>query len=147
MNLDDILSKAGRHKAPKRKGRGHGSGNGKTAGRGHKGRGQRSGAATRLGYEGGQNPALLRIPKRGFSNVNFATRYQVVNVADLDAFEDGARVDVGALAAKGLVRVKGDPVKILANGELGKKLTVVAHAFSEAAAKKIADAGGAVEKL
>ncbi|MHC4715563.1 MAG: 50S ribosomal protein L15 [Planctomycetota bacterium] len=148
MRLDDILSRGGRSKPRKRRGRGVGSGKGKTCGRGHKGRGQRSGASSRLGYEGGQNPALMRIPKRGFNNANFATRYQVVNVADLEAFDDGDRVDTAALAAKSLVRPDGGPVKILAGGELTrKKLTVAAHAFSEAAEKKITDAGGSVERL
>jgi len=147
MNLDEILSKAGRHKARKRRGRGQGSGNGKTAGRGHKGAGQRAGTTGHRGLEGGQNPALMRIPKRGFSNVNFSKTYQVVNVSDLSAFSDGDRVDPGAMAAKGLIRSGGGPVKILADGQLQRKLTVAAHAFSAAAEAKIAGAGGDVEKL
>ncbi len=148
MKLDQILSAAGRRKARKRVGRGQGSGKGKTCGRGHKGAGQRAGRTGRLGYEGGQNPALMRIPQRGFNNANFRRAYQVVNVADLEQlFEPGSRVDVDALAAKGLVRPGGLPVKILGGGSLTKKLTVAANAFSSSAEEKIVKAGGSVERV
>jgi large subunit ribosomal protein L15 len=147
MKLDEILSSAGRTKARKRVGRGRGSGRGKTSGRGHKGAGQRAGFKSNFGYEGGQTPALARIPKRGFNNADFRTVYQVVNASRLAAFEDGDRVDPEALAAKSLIRRGAGPVKILGEGELGKKLTVAAHAFSSSAAEKIRAAGGSVETL
>ena len=145
MKLDEILSKAGRYKARKRVGRG--GKRGKTSGRGHKGAGQRSGNKARYGYEGGQNPALSRIPKRGFNNAQFRTTYQVVNVADLNVFDDGSKVDLQKLAEKGLIRPDAEPVKILGDGTVIKKLTVSANAFSATAEKKIIDAGGSVEKI
>jgi large subunit ribosomal protein L15 len=146
MRLDEILAKAGKHKRRKRVGR---SGQyGKTCGRGHKGAGQRAGASANFGMEGGQNPALARIPKRGFNNVNFTRRFQVVNVADLEeAFEDGARVDAEALLERRLIRRDGGPVKVLGDGKLSKKLTVVADAFSKSAAETIAAAGGTTETV
>jgi large subunit ribosomal protein L15 len=147
MKLDEILHQAGRHKARRRVGRGDGSGHGKTAGRGHKGAGQRSGATRLLGYEGGQNPALARIPKRGFSNAPFRKDYQIVNVAALERLEAGRRVDPAALAAARLIEDPAKPVKILGNGQLTKKLTVAAQRFSASAAEKITQAGGAVEQL
>lgn len=147
MNLDEILSSAGKHKPRKRIGRGTGSGRGKTSGRGHKGSGSRAGAKSRFGYEGGQTPTLARIPKRGFSNANFRTDYQIVNLAALDRFEDGDRVDPQALEQARLIGDAGKPVKVLARGEIKKKLTVVANKFSVAAAEKIAEAGGATERL
>jgi len=147
MKLDEILSKAGRYRGRKRIGRGIGSGMGKTCGRGHKGYGARAGNSRRLGYEGGQNPVLARIPQRGFSNFHFRKEYQLVNLAALESFEDGARVDAAALAAARLVRDADQPVKVLGNGELTKKLTVAAHKFSATAAEKIAKAGGTVEQL
>ena len=148
MKLDEILKTAGRHKTRKRVGRGNGSGHGKTSGRGHRGYHQRSGSGKLYGFEGGQNPTLARIPKRGFSNANFRTEYQVVNVATLEArFEAGARVDAEALASAGLISDAAKLVKILGAGELTKKLTVVAHQFSASAAEKIAKAGGAAERL
>jgi len=146
MKLDDILSAGGRRKARKRRGRGRGSGIGKTSGRGHKGAGQRAGRKARYGYEGGQNPVLFRIPKRGFKNAGFRTVFQVVNVADLELFDDGARVDRDALAAAGLIRPGGGPVKVLGDGRVDRKLTVVADAFSASAEKKICEAGGSVER-
>ena len=146
MKMDEILSQAGASRRAKRRGRGKGSGRGKTSGRGHKGAGQRSGRKARFGYEGGQNPALARIPQRGFNNANFRRAYQVVNVGDLEAFSDGDRVDPDTLAAKGLVRPGGGPVKILGDGKLSRKLTVVAQAFSSSAAERIAAAGGTVER-
>ena len=140
MKLDEILSAAGKHKRRKRIGRGTGSGHGKTSGRGHKGYGARAGAKCRAGYEGGQSTIVSRIPKRGFNNFNFRTEYQVVNLVDLeDAFEDGARVDVEALKQKKLIDT-GD-------GELKKKLTVIADRFSAKAAEAITKAGGTVEAL
>jgi len=145
MKLDEILSKAGRYKSRKRVGRG--GKRGKTSGRGHKGAGQRSGSSALYGYEGGQNPALSRIPKRGFNNAQFRTTYQVVNVADLNVFDDGSKVDLQKLAEKGLIRPDAEPVKILGDGTVIKKLTVSANAFSATAEKKIIDAGGSVEKI
>lgn len=149
MKLDEILSAAGKHKRRKRIGRGTGSGHGKTSGRGHKGYGARAGAKCRAGYEGGQSTIVSRIPKRGFNNYNFRTEYQVVNLVDLeDAFEDGARVDVEALKQKKLIDVgDGGPVKVLGDGELKKKLTVVVDRFSAKAAEAIIKAGGTAEAL
>ena len=109
--------------------------------------GARSGGARRLGFEGGANPTLARIPKRGFSNANFRTQFQIVNIADLDRFDDGARVDPQGLADAGLIDDPTRPVKILANGELTKKLTVVAWKFSGAATEKITKAGGSIEQI
>ena len=145
MKLGEILKEAGRNKRRKRVGRGNGSGHGKTCCRGHKGYGQRSGARKRMGYEGGQNPAIARLPKRGFSNANFQKDYQVINVSDLDRFDDDARVDGQVLQEAGLVDDAAKPIKILGNGELKTKLTVVASKFSAGAAEKIAQAGGTVE--
>ena len=107
----------------------------------------RSGAARRLGYEGGQTPLIFRVPKRGFSNAYFKVEYQVVNVADLEKFEAGARVDAAALKQAGMIGKVEEPVKVLGTGALSKKLTVVANKFSASAAKKIAEAGGAVEQV
>lgn len=146
MKLDEVLSTAGKNKRRRRVGRGVGSGRGKTSGRGHKGYGARSGTNSLLGFEGGQNPMLARIPKRGFSNARFRKDYQTVNVALLERFEDGARVDGQALAAARLIQDAAKPVKILGNGELKKKLTVVAAKFSASAAEKITKAGGTVEQ-
>jgi len=146
MKLDQILKQAGKYKATKRRGKGNGSGQGRTAGRGHKGYHSRSGSGALLGFEGGQNPILKRIPKRGFSNVQFRTEYQVVNVSDLNAFDDGSSIDAQAMADAGLIRTAEKPVKILGNGDLSKKLTVVAAKFSATAAEKIAKAGGKTEQ-
>ena len=147
MKLDEVLSTAGKNKRRKRVGRGVGSGRGKTSGRGHKGYGARSGSGSLLGFEGGQNPMLSRIPKRGFSNGRFRRDYQTVNVALLERFENGARVDGRALEAARLIQDAAKPVKILGNGELKKKLTVVASKFSASAAEKITKAGGSVEQV
>lgn len=147
MKLDEILSAAGKHKRRKRIGRGIGSGNGKTAGRGHKGYGSRAGAKKRLGYEGGQTPMISRIPKRGFNNANFRKEFQIVNLSALEEnFEDGARVDGEALKAVKLIDDPKKLIKILGNGELKKKLTVVASKFSASAREKIDQAGGNVEE-
>ena len=147
MKLDEILTQAGAHKRKIRRGRGEGSGRGKTSGRGTKGYGARRGANALVGFEGGQNPILARIPKRGFNNKNFRVEYQVVNVGDLQAFDDGQRVDGAALAARRLVRPSGVPVKVLGDGELTKKLTVVAQACSATAQAKITQAGGTFERV
>jgi large subunit ribosomal protein L15 len=146
MNLDEVLSAAGKSRRRTRVGRGIGSGKGKTCGRGHKGYGSRSGAKRRLGYEGGQNPMLSRFPKRGFSNAAFRTEYQIVNISSLEAFPAGQRVDASALAAARLIGDAARPVKVLGKGELTRKLTVVATKFSAAAAKKIREAGGTVQQ-
>ena len=145
MKLDEILQAAGRHKPRKRLGRGDGSGQGCTAGRGHKGYHSRAGSKRNLGFEGGQTPALARTPKRGFSNANFRTSYQIVNVADLDRFEDGQTVDPAVMAEARLIDDPDKPVKVLGKGALERKLTVVATVFSKAAAEKIAQAGGKAE--
>ncbi len=145
MRLHEILHKAGRHRVAKRLGRGPGSGRGKTSGRGHKGMGARSGRRRRLGYEGGQNPVLARVPQRGFINAPFRQEYQIVNVADLDGFKAGSQVDAAALAKAGLVRDPDKAVKVLGSGELTKRLTVTADRFSESARQKITQAGGTAE--
>ena len=128
-----------------RRGRGHGSGNGKTAGKGHKGQKARSGG-TRPGFEGGQMPLARRLPKRGFNNI-FATKYAEVNLSDLEKFEDGAVVDAEALVAAGVLKKTLDGVKILGNGALSKKLTVKAAKFSASAKEKIEQAGGKAEVI
>ena len=146
MNLDEILSAAGKYKARKRIGRGNGSGHGGTAGRGHKGYGQRSGSRMLFGFEGGQNPVLARIPQRGFNNANFRKEYQIVNVASLERFDAGTRVDPAALAEARIIDDPTKPVKILGKGDLSKGLTVAASKFSASAAEKIKAAGGTVEE-
>lgn len=127
-----------------RRGRGHGSGNGKTSGKGHKGQKARSGGSIRPGFEGGQMPLQRQIPKRGFVNI-FNTRYAVVNVKDLEIFDDGAEVDEQVLVEAGLLKKTLDGVKILGVGELTKKLTVQVAAFSASAKQKIEEAGGKAE--
>mgnify|MGYP000105706375 FL=1 len=146
MKLYELSPAAGSVKDVKRIGRGHGSGNGKTAGKGHKGQNARSGGGVRPGFEGGQMPMTRRIPKRGFNNI-FATKYSVVNVSDLDQFVDGTVVDADLLKASGLIRKTNDGVKILGNGELTKNLTVKAAAFSASAKEKIEKAGGKAEVM
>ena len=146
MKLYELSPAAGSAKASFRKGRGAGSGNGKTAGKGHKGQNARSGGGVRPGFEGGQLPLYRKLPKRGFKN-RFAVNYAVVNVAALNRFEDGAVVDVEALKAAKLVRKELDGVKILGNGELTKKLTVKATVFSATAKEKIEAAGGKIEEV
>ena len=144
MKLNELSPVEGSTREVKRIGRGHGSGNGKTAGKGHKGQKARAGRGMRAGFEGGQMPLQRRVPKRGFNNI-FATEYVIVNVSDLDVFKDGAVVDSAALKAKGLVGKTLDGVKILGNGEISKKLTVKAAAFSGSAKEKIEAAGGKAE--
>ena len=144
MKLHELSPAPGSNKDVVRKGRGHGSGNGKTAGKGHKGQNARSGGGVRPGFEGGQMPLARRVPKRGFNNI-FATKYATINVSDLNCFEDGAVVDTNAILAAGLLKKTLDGVKILGNGELTKKLTVNAAAFSASAKQKIEEAGGKAE--
>lgn len=147
MELHNLKPAPGAKRAKKRVGRGPGSGNGKTAGRGHKGQKSRSGYSRRYGFEGGQMPLVRRIPKRGFTNI-FRQEFQVVNLRDLErVFADGDAVDAETMAANGLVRSATQPVKVLATGELTKKLTVKAHKFSGAARSKIEEAGGSCEVL
>lgn len=144
MKLHELSPVAGSTQVGKRKGRGHGSGNGKTGGRGHKGQKARSGGKVRVGFEGGQMPLVRRIPKRGFINV-FAKPLTAVNVIALNAFEDGAVVDAAALIENGIIAECPNGLKILGNGNLTKKVTVKAAAFSESAKEKIEQAGGKAE--
>ena len=147
MKLHELAPAEGSKKEHFRVGRGHGSGNGKTAGKGHKGQNARSGGGVRPGFEGGQMPLYRRLPKRGFNNARFATNYAIVNVSELDVFEDGAVVDAAALVESGLVNDQCDGIKILGNGEISKKLTVHAAAFSQSAKEKIEAAGGKAEVM
>ena len=144
MKIHELAPVAGSTFEGKRKGRGHGSGNGKTGGRGHKGQKARSGGKVRIGFEGGQMPLTRRVPKRGFNNV-FAKPLTAVNVAALNRFEDGAVVDAAALIEKGILNACPNGLKVIANGNLTKKLTVKAAAFSESAKEKIEQAGGKTE--
>ena len=146
MKIHELTPAADSNKAVKRVGRGHGSGNGKTAGKGHKGQNARSGGGVRIGFEGGQMPLARRIPKRGFNNI-FATKYAIVNVSDLNKFKDGTEVDAELLKAAGLIKKEFDGVKILGNGELTAKLTVKAAKFSQSAVEKIEKAGGKTEVM
>ncbi|MBQ4617742.1 MAG: 50S ribosomal protein L15 [Clostridia bacterium] len=146
MKLHELSPAPGSVREVKRIGRGHGSGQGKTAGKGHKGQKARAGRGMRPGFEGGQMPLQRRIPKRGFVNV-FATNYAIINIAQLNKFEDGAVVDTAALKAAGLVKDSKDGVKVLGNGELSKKLTVQVAAYSESAKAKIEAAGGKAEVI
>ncbi|MBR2503469.1 MAG: 50S ribosomal protein L15 [Oscillospiraceae bacterium] len=145
MMLHELKPAAGSNKAAKRKGRGHGSGNGKTAGYGHKGQKARSGA-TRPGFEGGQLPLQRRLPKVGFNNSVFATVYSTIKISDLEAkFEANAVVDEAAVVAAGLVKKTNDGIKVLGNGELTKPMTVQLKAFTASAKEKIEAAGGKAE--
>ena len=145
--LHNLKPAEGATRKRKRVGRGPGSGNGKTAGRGHKGQRSRSGYSRRYGFEGGQMPLVRRIPKRGFTNI-FRVGYQVVNLRDLDRmFSDGDTITPELLEEKGLIRGGKKPLKVLASGELGKKLTVQAHAFSKNAQAAIEAAGGSCETV
>ena len=146
MKLHELSPVPGSTKAAFRKGRGAGSGNGKTAGKGHKGQKARSGGSIRPGFEGGQMPLQRRIPKRGFVNI-FATHYVTINVSDLNRFEDGAVVDAQALINAGLLKKTLDGVKVLGRGEITKKLTVNVAAFSASAKQKIEAAGGKAEVM
>ncbi len=145
MRLHDLKPRPGAKHRRKRLGQGESSGHGKTSGRGGKGQSARSGSSIRIGFEGGQMPLIRRIPKRGFNNASHAVEYIPVNLDGLNRFEDGARVDEAALRSIGLANGKAAGIKILARGELTKKLTVSAHAFSAAARAKIEALGGACE--
>ena len=147
MKLHELSPKEGSTKACFRKGRGPGSGNGKTAGKGHKGQNARSGGGVRPGFEGGQLPLYRKLPKRGFNNFLFKKNYTIVNVQSLNMFDDGDVVDFAALLAKGVINNVKDGVKILGEGELTKKLTVKAAVFSAAAKEKIEAAGGKAEVI
>ena len=144
MKLHELTPAPGSTKDVFRKGRGHGSGNGKTAGKGHKGQKARSGGGVRPGFEGGQMPLQRRIPKRGFNNI-FATKYTAINVEMLNKFEDGATVDQEAILKAGIVKDAQDGIKILGRGELTKKLNVSVAAYSTSAKQKIEEAGGKAE--
>lgn len=148
MILDDVNRGIKKHKARKRIGRGSGSGHGKTATRGHKGAGSRSGNKRRQGFEGGQTPLFMRVAKRGFNNRYFAPKVLIFNLSQLEAaFESGDEVNLETLKSRGLLKGKYDAVKILGNGELAKKLKVSAHQFSKSAQEKIAKAGGSVTRI
>ena len=144
MKLHELSPAAGSTKAAWRKGRGTGSGNGKTAGKGHKGQNARSGGGVRPGFEGGQLPLYRKLPKRGFNN-KFAKEYATVNVSALNKFDNGSTVTLETLVSCGIVRKEYDGLKVLGNGEITKKLTVVAKVFSNTAKEKIEAAGGKVE--
>jgi large subunit ribosomal protein L15 len=146
MDLSNLQPAYGSTKNRKRIGRGHGSGTGKTAGKGHKGQKARSGGSVKAGFEGGQMPLQRRLPKRGFKPFHH-TEYAVINLRDLELFEAGSVVDIEALGKAGLIGQLKDGVKVLGDGELSKALTVKAHKFSKSAEAKIAAAGGSVEVL
>ena len=144
MRLHNLSPRPGSKKRRKRLGSGESSGKGKTSGKGHKGQKARSGGSIRLGFEGGQMPLIRRLPKRGFNNAAFKLRYAIVNLDDLNDFADGTAVDEAILRKEGLVRGTIDGVKILARGEITKKLTISGAKFSEAAKRKIEAAGGTI---
>ena len=141
MELNELVPAPGSRTKPYRKGRGIGSGNGKTAGKGHKGQNARSGGGVRPGFEGGQMPLYRRLPKRGFKNV-LATRYSEINVSTLDKFEDGAEITPELLKESGLVKKLYNGVSVMGNGEITKKVTIHAHRFTKTAKEKIEKAGG-----
>ena len=146
MKLNELSPAAGSAKAAWRKGRGPGSGNGKTAGKGHKGQNARSGGGVRPGFEGGQLPLYRKLPKRGFNN-KFATNYAIVNLDKLNCFADGDVVDMNVLLEKKIIRKTLDGLKVLGQGEITKKLTVKANVFSASAKEKIEAAGGKAEEV
>ncbi len=146
MELHEIYPKSGSKKLAKRVGRGHGSGWGKTAGRGHKGQKARSGGGVRPGFEGGQMPIQRRLPKRGFNNI-FAKKIAQINVKDLEIFGNGETVGEEEFIEFGLIKRKFDKIKIIANGDITKNLIVKAHSFSKSAVKKIESAGGKAEVI
>lgn len=146
MKLHELAPAAGSKKTRTRRGRGLGSGLGKTSGRGQKGQNSRSGGGVRSGFEGGQMPLYRRLPKRGFKNV-FAKEYAEVNISQLNRFEDGATVDPVALIEVGILKNVRDGIRILGNGTLEKKLTVIANGFTKTAEEKIVAAGGEVEVI
>ena len=144
MKMHELAPAIGSTKESKRIGRGHGSGNGKTAGKGHKGQKARAGHGMRAGFEGGQMPLQRRIPKRGFNNI-FAEEWIAINLSALEVFEDGTVVDADALASNGIIKKGSLPVKVLGNGKLTKKLEVKLNAYSASAAENINAAGGKAE--
>ena len=144
MKLHELSPQEGSVKAGFRKGRGAGSGNGKTAGKGHKGQNARSGGGVRPGFEGGQLPLYRKLPKRGFKN-HFATQYAIINLSALDAFENGAVIDLDTLVANGIIKNTFDGLKVLGDGEVTKAFTVKATKFSASAKEKIEAAGGKTE--
>ena len=146
MKLQDVKPAVGATTAPKRLGRGVGSGLGKTSGKGHKGAKARSGGGKRPGFEGGQMPLTMRLPKRGFTN-NFRKEYVAINVSRLEVFDDGATVTPVELIEMGIIKKIGDGVKIMGDGELTKKLTVLATKFTATAKEKIEAAGGKAEVI
>ena len=147
MKLHELKPAEGSKQAPKRKGRGIGSGLGKTAGKGHKGQKARSGGGKGPGFEGGQTPLQRRMPKRGFSNAMFKVEYATINVSDLEKFEDGAVVTPDLLKEMGILKKQLAGVKVLGNGNLTKKLTVKANKFSQSAVEKIEAIGGKAEVI
>jgi len=147
MNLFELQPVPGAKTVSKRKGRGPGSGNGKTAGRGHKGQNARAGGGSRPGFEGGQMPLYRRMPKRGFNNKLFAKVYSEVNVSALDVFENGTVITQELLKEKGLIKKLNDGVSVMGNGEITKKLVVQATRFTKTATEKIESAGGKVEVI
>src|SRR5262245_8481353 len=147
MRLHDLKPRPGAKHRRKLLGRGESSGHGKTSGRGGKGQTARTGSSIRPGFEGGQMPLIRRIPKRGFNNAEFCTEYAVVNVEQLNAFDDGSEVNPQTLREKGIIRALLDGVKVLGDGDLKKKLTVKVHAFSASAKEKITKAGGQCEAI
>ncbi len=144
MNLSNLKPRPGSKHRVKRLGCGESSGHGKTSGKGHKGQKARSGGSIRLGFEGGQMPLIRRIPKRGFNNAEFRTSYSIVNVGDLEQFDAGASVDESLLREKKVIRGISDGLKVLANGELTRKIAITANKVSAAAREKIEKAGGSV---
>ncbi len=146
MKLNDIQATAGSRKSRKRVGCGIGSGHGKTAGRGHKGQKSRTGGKVARGFEGGQMPLIRRVPKRGFTS-HVKNDFQIVNLGQLNAFDDGATVDAAALYEAGLVRNAVDPIKVLGSGELSRKIELAVHAASASAASKIEAAGGTLKLI
>ena len=146
MKLHELSPAVGSTKAPYRKGRGAGSGNGKTAGKGHKGQNARSGGGVRPGFEGGQLPIYRKLPKRGFTN-HFATKYAIINLSALDAFDNGAVIDLETLVANGVIKNTFDGLKVLGDGEVTKAFTVKAAKFSASAKEKIEAAGGKAEVI
>ena len=148
MNIQSLKPAENSRFSQKRLGRGIGSGLGKTSGKGHKGQNARSGGGVRIGFEGGQMPLVRKLPRRGFNNSNFAKQYSIVNVSELNKFDENAVVDSNSLIEKGILsKVEEYGVKILGNGKLEKALTVKANKFSESALKKIKKAGGTIEEV
>ena len=147
MMSHDITALTGGNPKRTRRGRGTGSGLGKTCGRGHKGQRSRAGKNLPITSEGGQMPLFRRLPKRGFNNARFATRYAIVNVSQLESFSDQSQVDAKALLAAGLIKSEDDRIKILGDGMLSRSLTVRAHKFSKSALEKITNAGGQAEEI